>query len=82
MKNQLLVSIKMGTPDARKKMEDICKEIGAEIVGSIELTSDYQIEFKSDKTYDELIKIGKELEEKYYFISSVFLNTVIENGTD
>lgn len=82
VKNQLLVSIKMGTPDARKKMEDICKEIGAEIVGSIELTSDYQIEFKSDKSYDELIKIGKELEEKYYFISSVFLNTVIENGTD
>ena len=78
VKNQLLVSIKIGTPDAKKKMEEICKELGAEIVGCIELTNDYQIEFTRDMTYDELNKISKELEEKYYFIDKVSLNTVMD----
>ena len=78
VKNQLLVSFTMGTPDAKKKMEDICKEIDAEIVGYIEFTSDFQIEFSSDKTYDELMKIGEELTEKYYFILRVDVNYAID----
>ena len=82
VKNQLLVSIKMGTPDARKKMEDICKEIDAEIVGALETTKDYQIEFKHDMTYDELMKLGKELTDKYYFISDVSLNIVFDISYD
>ena len=82
VKNQLLVSIKMGTPDARQKMEEICKEIDAEIVGALETTKDYQIEFKHDMTYDDLMKVSNELKEKYYFISDVFLNTVMDTGYD
>ena len=82
VKNQLLVSIKMGTPEARKKMEDICKDIDADIVGALETTSDYQIEFKHDMTYDELMKLGKELTDKYYFISDVSLNIVFDISYD
>lgn len=82
IKNQLLVSVTLGTPDAKKKMEDICADIGAEIVGHIEIVSDFQIEFDRDLTYDELEKIGKELEEQYYFISSVGLNYAVDYGYD
>ena len=74
VKNQLLISCNMGTPNDKEKIQKICEEIGAEIVGYIEITSDFQIEFKRDMTYDELMKIAKELEDNYYFIQSVTLN--------
>ncbi|WP_034450757.1 hypothetical protein [Butyrivibrio sp. AE2032] len=73
-KNQLLISCDIGTP--RKDVEKICKKIGAEIVGYMEITSDFQIEFKKDMTYDELMAMSEELKEKYDFIRDVFLNTV------
>ena len=74
VKNQLLISCTMGTPNDREKIQKICEELDAEIVGYIELTSDFQIEFKHDKTYEELMAIAKELEEKYYYIISVTPN--------
>ena len=74
MKNQLLVSFTMGTPNDWEKMESICQEIDAEIVGYIEFTSDFQIEFKHDKTYEELEELAKKLEDEYYFIINVSLN--------
>ena len=77
VKNQLLISCEMGTPDAKAKVKKICEEIGAEIVGCIELTSDIQIEFKRDMTYDELMKVADELREKYYFILDVTLNSAM-----
>ena len=83
VKNQLLISCEMGTPDAKAKVKKICEEIGAEIVGCIEITSDFQIEFKRDMTYDELMKVADELREKYYFILDVTLNTAsrVTNNT-
>ena len=72
VKNQLLVSCKLGT--SREEMEDVCEEIGAEIVGYTEITSDFQIEFKEDKTLDDLDEIGDYL-YGYPFVSAVFLNT-------
>ena len=45
-----------------------------EIVGYIEFTSDFQIEFKHDKTYEELEELAKKLEDEYYFIINVSLN--------
>ena len=51
VRNQLLISAFMGTD--KSIFEDICDEIGATIVGYIELTNDYQIEFGEDKTLDE-----------------------------
>ena len=75
VKNQLLVSFKLGTPDDMEKMNEICSEIGAKVVGYIKATSDFQIEFDRDLTCQELLKIAEELKEKYYFISSVYLNT-------
>lgn len=74
VKNQLLVSFTMGTPNDWEKMESICQEIDAEIVGYIEFTSDFQIEFKHDKTYEELEELAKKLEDEYYFIINVSLN--------
>ena len=78
VKNQLLVSFKPGTPNDMEKMNGICKEIGAKVVGYLKTTSDFQIEFDRDLTCKELIKIGRELEEKYYFISSAHLNYAAE----
>ena len=78
VKNQLLVSFKLGTPNDMEKMNGICKEIGAKVVGYLKTTSDFQIEFDRDLTCEELLKIAKELEEKYYFISSAHLNYAAE----
>ena len=82
VKNQLLISCSVGTPNDKEKIQKICDEIGAEIVGYIEITSDFQIEFKRDMTYDELMKIANELTEKYYFIESVALNYAVLYGPD
>ena len=82
VKNQLLISCTMGTPNDKEKVQKICDEIGAEIVGYIEITSDFQIEFKRDMTYDELMNIANELTEKYYFIESVALNHAVPYGPD
>ena len=70
----------MGTPNDKEKIQKICEELDAEIVGYIEITSDFQIEFKQDKTYEELMKIAKELEEKYYYIISVTPNYAMSYG--
>ena len=74
VKNQLLISCELGTP--KELVQDVCNEIGAEIVGYTEITSDAQIEFAEDKTYEELEAMTIELPEKYDFISAVFFNTV------
>ena len=80
VKNQLLVRFKLGTPNDMEKMNGICKEIGAKVVGYLKTTSDFQIEFDRDLTCEELLKIANELEDKYYFISSAHLNYVVEKN--
>ena len=46
MRNQLLVSAYVGVE--KSVIEDICDEIGATIVGYMEVVNDYQIEFDED----------------------------------
>lgn len=82
IKNQLLISCSVGTPNDKEKIQKICDEIGAEIVGYIEIVSDFQIEFERDMTYDELMKIAKELTEKYYFIERVDLNYAVRYNSE
>ena len=82
IKNQLLVSFKLGTPNDMEKMNEICKELGAKVVGYIKYTSDFQIEFDHDVSCKELLKIAEELKQKYYFVSSVTLNVAIKEDID
>ncbi|MBO4701815.1 MAG: hypothetical protein J5625_04035 [Lachnospiraceae bacterium] len=79
-KNQLLISCDIGVP--KELMQDVCNEIDAEIVGYIEITSDFQIEFKEDKTFEELEAMMIELPEKYDFIRGASFNMVSEIGID
>ena len=69
--NQLLISCEMGTP--RAEIEKICKELNAEIVGYIPLSSDFQIEFKEGKSYKELKEEAERI-EKYPFVLEVTFN--------
>lgn len=73
VKNQLLLSCRIGT--SKETIEELCEEINAEIVGYIELTSDFQIEFKEDKTLDDLDEIADYI-YGYPYISNITLNTV------
>ena len=74
VKNQLLIS---GLEGADKEVfEVITKDLGAEIVGFIELTNDYQIEFATDMTWEELENKRKYL-ESFSFVESVTPNVVI-----
>ena len=73
VKNQLLISTFIGTEFS--KIKDIAEEINAEIVGYIELTGDYQLAFKEEKTLEELDKIADDI-NRYSFISNVTLNLV------
>lgn len=73
VKNQLLISALVGTD--KKAIEDIVKEINADIVGYIELISDFQIEFREDKTLDELEQIANYI-DSFSFVGSVTLNIV------
>ena len=79
VKNQLLVSCNIGTP--KEDMEMACEEVGAEIVGYMEITSDFQIEFTEDKTYDELEEIADYL-YGYPFVSFISLNMVVDSVPD
>lgn len=73
VKNQVLVS---ALPGADKIIfEDIAKEIGAEIVGYIELSNDYQLEFAEYKNSEELENIIAYL-NSLSFISYASLNVV------
>ena len=79
VKNQLLVSCNIGT--SKEQMEEVCEEVGAEIVGYMEITSDFQIEFTEDKTYDELEEIADYL-YGYPFVSFISLNMVVDSVPD
>ncbi|MBR2992502.1 MAG: hypothetical protein IKF31_04280 [Clostridiales bacterium] len=79
VKNQLLVSCNIGT--SKEQMEEVCEEVGAEIVGYMEITSDFQIEFTEDKTYEELEEIADYL-YGYPFVSFISLNMVVDSVPD
>lgn len=79
IKNQLQISCDPGTP--KDKVEKIVKEAGAEIVGYIEFTSDFQIEFKEDKTVEQLKEHARKFEE-YPFVRSSTLHYAITMEPD
>ena len=78
-KNQLLISCDIGTP--YDQVEVICQNMGAKIVGYIELTSDFQIEFDEDKTLDELEAYAEDF-KTYSFVRNATLNYTYEIGYD
>lgn len=80
VKNQLLVSCELGT--SKEEMESVCRDVGAEIVGYIELTSDFQIEFPQDQTPEDLDEVSEYMYSHYPFISFISLNTVYELDYD
>ena len=79
VKNQILISAEMDC--TKDKIEKLGKEYGFEIVGYIEITQDYQIEFTRDVEEAELLELMKTFEEEDY-ISSCWLNTVSEINFD
>lgn len=80
VKNQLLVSCELGT--SKEEMESVCRDVGAEIVGYIELTSDFQIEFPQDQSPEDLDEVTEYMYSHYPFISFISLNTVYELDYD
>ena len=79
VKNQLLISAMLGTN--KEDVEEAVAEVGAEIVGYIEITSDFQIEFFEDKSLDELVEIAEYL-YTYPWVNNVTLNLVNEVGVE
>lgn len=73
--SQLLITAESGTP--RSTIETLVNEKGAKIVGFIELSDDYQIEFDDSKTYEELNEIIDEISSLDY-IYDVGLHKVYE----
>jgi len=60
VKNQVMVGAYLGTP--KSVMENLAEEIGAEIVGYVELIEDYQFEFTQSMSYSELMDMVVYLE--------------------
>lgn len=54
VKNQIIVSTHLGA--SKELMGNLAEELGADIVGYIELTEDYQLEFREEMTYTELME--------------------------
>lgn len=79
VKNQLLISASLDAPE--KKLERLFEKLGAETVGYIEITNDYQIEFTADKTLAELEAAADYL-NSFSYIENVTLNLIMEINTD
>ncbi len=79
VKNQLLISAMIDTD--KKLVVDLIDEVGADLVGYIELTNDYQIEFKEDKNIKELEEIANYI-DTHSFVAAVTLNIVILQSID
>lgn len=71
VKNQIMVGVYLGTP--KEIMEQLAEEIGADIVGYVELIADYQLEFRRDMSYAELMQMV-EYVESFPFIDYSELN--------
>lgn len=79
VKNQLVISAVLDTK--KDVVEKLGEMYGFEIVGMIEITSDFQIEFTEDKSLSELEAIAEEFGQLDW-ISMCYLNTVSEIGID
>ncbi|MGN0580114.1 MAG: hypothetical protein ACI4JE_04505 [Ruminococcus sp.] len=79
VRNQLLISAFADTE--KTEIEKIADELNADIVGCIELTGDYQIEFQEEKSLEKLEEIADYI-NSYPFISNVTLNMVSQSYPD
>ncbi len=79
VKNQLLISAMLDTD--KQLVLDLIDEIDAELVGFIELTNDYQIEFKENKNIKELEEIANYI-DTHSFVAAVTLNIVFESDIE
>lgn len=79
VKNQLLISALPGV--SKSIFEAITDDLGADIVGYIGLTNDYQIEFREEKTLEELQNIAAYI-DSFSFVYEVTLNTVLIEESD
>lgn len=79
VKNQLLISALPGV--SKSIFEAITDDLGADIVGYIGLTNDYQIEFREEKTLEEIQNIAAYI-DSFSFVYEVTLNTVLIEESD
>lgn len=79
VKNQLLISALPGV--SKSIFEAITDNLGADIVGYIKLTNDYQIEFREEKTLEELQNIAAYI-DSFSFVYEATLNTVLMEESD
>lgn len=70
--NELIVSAYMGTP--KEAIEEIAEEVGADIVGYIEITGDYQFRFRENQSLDSLVSMSEYI-YGYSYIRFISLNT-------
>lgn len=79
VKNQILIS---GVPGEPKELyENLATDLGAEIVGYLEITNDYQLEFNTYKSAEELDTIIEKV-KNYSFVSYASLNVASYVTTD
>ncbi len=76
VRNQVLISVELNVDKA--VIEKLAADLDAEIVGYLELVNDYQLEFKEDKTLEELEEIIDSLMELPE-VSYASLNYVVES---
>lgn len=79
VRSQMLLTANDGV--SFNEVEALAQSLNAEIVGYIELTNDYQLEFNTEMTADELYLLIDELKMNQ-LIDYSSLNTVIEVGDD
>lgn len=79
VKNQLLVSADFGT--TKEQMEKVAEEVGADIVGYLEITADFQLEFRQDMDAEGL-QSAADYMEGYPFVRLISLNLVNEVGLE
>lgn len=79
VKRQLLVSAYPGT--GRAPVEAAARELGAEVVGLIALTDDYQLEFPEERTLEELEQSAAWF-RSLSFVSTATLNLASEEKAD
>ena len=66
---------------SRQEIGRLATSLGAEIVGCIELTGDYQLRFSSGKTYDELNALAETL-ERDPLVEMAYVDIVHATSTD
>lgn len=79
VKNQIIVSAEIGTP--KEQMNSVADALGADIVGYLEFSADFQLEFRQDMSFKELQDCISEICEND-FVRYASLNLASEITVD